>query len=167
MEFRSLGRTGVQVSSLCLGCMMFGGRTGQETSTEIIAKSLDGGINFLDTANVYNLGRSEEATGVALKQLVVATASSSRPRCTASWMPRAITCAETAATTSSSSARSASGVSSAIISPRTVEQIEDNLGSGNVEITDEGRECVDTVVAPGRMVSPFYEVDFGSHRHRV
>jgi hypothetical protein len=52
MEFRSLGRTGMQVSSICLGCMMFGGRTDQETTTEILAQSLDGGINFLDTANV-------------------------------------------------------------------------------------------------------------------
>ena len=67
MELRPLGRTGVQVSSLCLGCMMFGGRTTPEDSANIIDRALDAGINFLDTANVYNAGRSEEATGAALK----------------------------------------------------------------------------------------------------
>jgi len=68
MELRSLGRTGVKVSSLCLGCMMFGGRTDAADSARIINRALDAGINFLDTANVYNAGRSEEATGAALKE---------------------------------------------------------------------------------------------------
>lgn len=68
MELRSLGRTGVKVSSLCLGCMMFGGRTNAKDSYDIIDRSLDAGINFLDTANVYSIGRSEEVTGEALKR---------------------------------------------------------------------------------------------------
>ncbi len=68
MEYRSLGRTGVQVSELCLGCMMFGGRTEDEASADIIDRFIDGGGNFLDTANVYTRGRSEEATGKALKR---------------------------------------------------------------------------------------------------
>ena len=68
MEYRSLGRTGVKVSVLCLGCMMFGGRTGPEESYAIIDRALDAGINFLDTANVYSRGRSEEVTGEALKR---------------------------------------------------------------------------------------------------
>jgi aryl-alcohol dehydrogenase-like predicted oxidoreductase len=63
-----LGRTGVKVSNLCLGCMMFGGRTSAADSYDIIDRSLDAGINFLDTANVYSIGRSEEATGEALKR---------------------------------------------------------------------------------------------------
>src|SRR5690349_17411765 len=67
MEYRPLGRTGVQVTSLCLGCMMFGRRTEAEESTTIIDRALDAGINFLDTANVYARGRSEEITGAALK----------------------------------------------------------------------------------------------------
>lgn len=66
MQYRSLGRTGVQVSELCLGCMMFGGRTGEKDSIEIIDRALDAGINFLDTANVYSRGRSEEVVGKAL-----------------------------------------------------------------------------------------------------
>lgn len=68
MELRPLGRTGVRVSSLCLGCMMFGGRTEPEDSYAIIDKAIDAGINFLDTANVYSRGRSEEVTGEALKR---------------------------------------------------------------------------------------------------
>ena len=68
MEYRSLGRTGVQVSPLCLGCMMFGGRTSPEDSYAIIDRALEAGINFLDTANVYSRGQSEEVTGEALKR---------------------------------------------------------------------------------------------------
>ena len=65
---RPLGRTGVKVSSLCLGCMMFGGKTTPEDSYAIIDRGLDAGINFLDTANVYSIGKSEEITGEALKR---------------------------------------------------------------------------------------------------
>ena len=68
MEFRSLGRTGVKVSPLNLGCMMFGGKTGEQDSFAIIDRAIDAGINFLDTANVYSRGRSEEVTGAALKR---------------------------------------------------------------------------------------------------
>jgi aryl-alcohol dehydrogenase-like predicted oxidoreductase len=68
MEYRSLGRTGVQVSPLCLGAMNFGGPTDEESSIEIINRALDGGINFIDTANVYNRGESERIVGKALKQ---------------------------------------------------------------------------------------------------
>lgn len=66
MEYRALGRTGVKVSSLCLGCMMFGGKTEAKESYAIIDRAIDAGINFLDTANVYSRGRSEEVTGEAL-----------------------------------------------------------------------------------------------------
>ncbi|MGN6562263.1 MAG: aldo/keto reductase [Thermomicrobiales bacterium] len=68
MEYRLLGRTGVQVSALCLGCMMFGGKTNPDDSYAIIDRALDAGINFVDTANVYSRGRSEEVTGEALKR---------------------------------------------------------------------------------------------------
>ena len=68
MEYRSLGRTGAKVSVLCLGCMMFGGKTTPEDSYTIIDRAIDAGINFLDTANVYSRGRSEEVTGEALKR---------------------------------------------------------------------------------------------------
>src|SRR5215216_6032227 len=68
MHYRSLGRTGTQVSEICLECMMFGGRTDEAASFEIIDRAIDSGINFLDTANVYSRGRSEEVTGAALRR---------------------------------------------------------------------------------------------------
>lgn len=66
MEYRAFGRTGVQVSALCLGCMNFGWGTDEETSIRTIHRAMDAGINFLDTANVYGRGASEEITGKAL-----------------------------------------------------------------------------------------------------
>jgi aryl-alcohol dehydrogenase-like predicted oxidoreductase len=67
MDFRSFGRTGVKVSPLCLGTMMFGGRTNDADSARIIDRAIEAGINFIDTANMYGRGRSEEAVGKALK----------------------------------------------------------------------------------------------------
>jgi aryl-alcohol dehydrogenase-like predicted oxidoreductase len=69
MELRPLGRTGVHVSKLCLGTMMFGawGNTDHDDSIRIIHRALDAGINFVDTADVYSAGESEEILGKALK----------------------------------------------------------------------------------------------------
>ncbi len=69
MEYRSLGRTGVQVSALCLGCMNFGDTNSgadEASSIQIVHHAMDAGINFLDTANVYGRGNSETFTGKAL-----------------------------------------------------------------------------------------------------
>ena len=68
MEFRALGRTGVKVSPLCLGAMMFGrwGNPDHDESVRIIHRALDAGINFIDTADVYSGGESEEIVGKAL-----------------------------------------------------------------------------------------------------
>lgn len=335
MEYRSLGRTAAKVSPLCLGCMMFGGKTTPEDSYAIIDRALDAGINFLDTANVYSRGRSEEVTGEALKrngkrhQVVLATkvhgrmddddpnaAGTSRrhivEQCEASlrrlqtdyidlyqihrprsdtpidetlralddlvragkvrylgtstfgawqlveslwvakeyglnrficeqppyhildrrierelipmaqtygfgiipWSPLAgglLTGKYTRGNPSPEGARYGDvssnpmwarrktdeiydvveglqpladakgvtmaqftlawvmhqpGVSSPIIGPRTMEQLEDNLGAFDVTITDDDRAAVDALVPPGRMVSPFYEADFGPHQYR-
>ena len=68
MNLRNLGRTGVKVSELCLGCMMFGDQTTEVDAIKMIDRAIDAGINFLDTANVYNKGKSEEVVGKALKQ---------------------------------------------------------------------------------------------------
>ncbi len=69
MEHRELGRTGVSVSPLCLGTMMFGawGNPDHEESIQVIHRALDAGINFVDTADVYARGESEEIVGKALK----------------------------------------------------------------------------------------------------
>jgi len=68
MEYRSLGRTGVMVSPLCLGAMNFPSPTSEEESITIINRALESGINFIDTANVYNRGESERVVGHALKE---------------------------------------------------------------------------------------------------
>ncbi len=68
MEYRSLGRTGVMVSPLCLGAMNFPSPSGEEDSLRIIQRALEAGLNFIDTANVYNRGESERIVGRALKE---------------------------------------------------------------------------------------------------
>ncbi|MCU1365058.1 MAG: aldo/keto reductase [Ilumatobacteraceae bacterium] len=79
MHYRRLGRTGLQVSELCLGAMMFGawGNTDHDDSVRIIHTALDAGINFIDTADVYSAGESEEIVAKAIvgrrDELVIAT----------------------------------------------------------------------------------------------
>ena len=77
MRYRGLGCTGLQVSEICLGTMMFGGRTDESLSSEIIGRAIDTGINFIDTADIYNAGVSEEITGRAIAgcrdQVILAT----------------------------------------------------------------------------------------------
>ncbi len=80
MRYKKLGNTGLFVSELCLGTMTFGGEEGmwgqigqlqQAEVDRLLGRALDAGINFIDTANVYSNGRSEEITGQALKNLKV------------------------------------------------------------------------------------------------
>jgi aryl-alcohol dehydrogenase-like predicted oxidoreductase len=68
MEYRILGGTGMRVSPLCLGAMMFGwfGEESPERSADMINKALDAGVNFIDTADIYSFGQSEEFVGEAL-----------------------------------------------------------------------------------------------------
>jgi aryl-alcohol dehydrogenase-like predicted oxidoreductase len=80
MPLRTLGKTGMKVSTLCLGAMMFGewGNPDHQDSIKIIHKAMDSGINFIDTADVYSAGESEEIVGKALKngkrdQVILAT----------------------------------------------------------------------------------------------
>nr|WP_288359856.1 aldo/keto reductase [uncultured Klebsiella sp.] len=80
MRYQKLGNTGLFVSELCLGTMTFGGEEGmwgkigqlrQAEAEQLVGSALDAGINFIDTANVYSEGRSEEITGQALKNLKI------------------------------------------------------------------------------------------------
>src|SRR6202171_2522180 len=80
VDYRTLGRTGIQVSPLCLGAMMFGawGNRDHDDCVRIIHAALDAGINFIDTADVYSAGESETIVGKALiggrrDQVVLAT----------------------------------------------------------------------------------------------
>ena len=77
MEYRQLGNSGVRVSAIGLGTNQFGGKVDQESANAIIAEAIDLGINFIDTADMYQQGRSETTLGVALKgrrrEIVLAT----------------------------------------------------------------------------------------------
>ena len=77
MKYRALGRTGVQVSQLCLGTMAFGGDADAAESARMFRAARDAGINFFDTADQYNAGRSEEVLGELIRgsrdELVIAT----------------------------------------------------------------------------------------------
>jgi aryl-alcohol dehydrogenase-like predicted oxidoreductase len=77
MEYRRLGKSGVNVSEIGLGGVDFGGRVGEQESISIIAHALDLGINFIDTADIYGGGRSEEFVGKAVKgkrsKVIIAT----------------------------------------------------------------------------------------------
>jgi aryl-alcohol dehydrogenase-like predicted oxidoreductase len=83
MQYRTLGRTGVQVSSLVLGAMNFGalGRTTQAEATAIVDAALEGGINLIDTADRYSRGESEEMVGKA----IAAWCRPSGPPATTTW----------------------------------------------------------------------------------
>ena len=63
MEYRNLGRSGLKVSPICLGTMMFGGQTDETTAQRIADRGRDAGVNFIDTADAYNHGASEQITG--------------------------------------------------------------------------------------------------------
>jgi aryl-alcohol dehydrogenase-like predicted oxidoreductase len=67
MDYRSLGCSGLQVSPLCLGTMMFGGPADEPTAHRIVALAREAGLNFIDTADMYTEGRSEEITGRAIR----------------------------------------------------------------------------------------------------
>jgi len=71
MEYVNLGRTGIKVSRICLGCMSFGNdalwKIELDEARKLVNKAIDLGINFFDTANMYSLGRSEEITGECMK----------------------------------------------------------------------------------------------------
>jgi len=77
MNYKHLGKSGLKVSQICLGTNNFGGQINEEASIKIIGKALDCGINIIDTANIYTLGRSEEIIGKAVKgrrvEVVIAT----------------------------------------------------------------------------------------------
>ncbi|MCX7153196.1 MAG: aldo/keto reductase, partial [Proteobacteria bacterium] len=63
MDYRNLGRSGLKVSKMCLGTMMFGDRTDAAEAARIVASARDAGVNFIDTADQYAKGESERITG--------------------------------------------------------------------------------------------------------
>ena len=82
MEYKYLGKSALKVSPICLGAMMFGGATDETTAKRIMDKAYDQGINFIDTADVYNARQSELIVGRAIAaqrdEWVVATSQTGR-----------------------------------------------------------------------------------------
>src|ERR1700735_1158131 len=66
MEYRQLGRSGLKISPICLGTMMFGGPADEATSGRIVARAREAGVNFIDTADAYSTGNSEQVVGRAI-----------------------------------------------------------------------------------------------------
>src|ERR1700726_2382757 len=66
MQYRQLGRSGLKISPICLGTMMFGGPTDEAPSTRIVPKAREAGVNFIDTADAYSSGNSEQVVGRAI-----------------------------------------------------------------------------------------------------
>ena len=67
MEYRRLGRSGIEVSTLCLGTMLFGDQTGESEAARIVQRAGEAGVNFLDTADAYAGGESERIVGRAVR----------------------------------------------------------------------------------------------------
>ena len=78
MEYRRLGNSGLEVSPICLGTMMFGDRTDAAAAQNIVDAAFDAGVNFIDTADVYTKGASEKIVGKAIAR--IARTGSSPPR---------------------------------------------------------------------------------------
>jgi aryl-alcohol dehydrogenase-like predicted oxidoreductase len=141
MEQRQLGRTGVSVSKLCLGAMMFGdwGTKDHDESIRIIHRALDAGINFVDTANRFDMSLPEnqrkldaaeqlaelaEQSGLTLIQLAIAFVLR-HPAVTA-----------------------------AIIGPRTMDHLESQLTAADVQLSDDVLDRIDKIVPPGINLNP-------------
>ncbi|CAH1209872.1 Protein tas [Paenibacillus allorhizoplanae] len=70
VEIRSLGQSGLKVTNLCLGTMTFGNQADQKTSFEILDKAFHAGVNFIDTADVYPIGRVSQAVAGATESII-------------------------------------------------------------------------------------------------
>lgn len=137
MVQRTLARTGVHVSPLCLGAMMFGawGETDHDACLRIVHRALDAGINFIDTAGVYSRGESEEIVGDALGRLADDAGMSLID------MALAFVIRHPA-------------VTAAIVGPRTLEQLESQLGAADVVLDTAVLDRIDEIVAPATTINP-------------
>ena len=126
MQYRTLGKSNLQVSSLCLGTMMFGDQTDRNEGAAIVADARDQGVNYIDTADVYGKGASEIMVGELLKghrhDWVLANAT----------------------------------VSSVIAGPRTLAQWQDYLPALSYTVSAEDEALVDSLVRPGHPSTPGY-----------
>jgi aryl-alcohol dehydrogenase-like predicted oxidoreductase len=182
MEHRPLGRTGVSVSKFCLGAMMFGswGNNDHDQSIRIIHRALDAGINFIDTADVYAQGESEQILGKALTggwlsgrwRKDTGQQSSSR----ANRLPerfdlslpanqRKLDAVEELAQLAEAAGitliqlaiafvLSHPAITAALIGPRTMDQLESQLVGADVVLDAAVLDRIDETVPPGTTINP-------------
>ena len=145
MNHRTLGRTGMKVSPLCLGAMMFGewGNPDHDESIRIIHRALDAGINFIDTADVYSRGESEEIVGKALPAAGATTSCSPR-RSTARWATTRTSSATRAAGSCARSRTACAGCSTDYIDLYQIHRPEPDTD------IDETLGALTDLVAPGQ-----------------
>ena len=143
MRYATLGRTGVKVSRFCLGAMMFGKgfNSDHDDCVRIIRAALDAGINFVDTADGYTWGESEQIVGKALRgrrdSIVLADqAGLPMAQLATAW------------------AMEHPDVASVIIGPRTMQQFTDSLASADLRLDADLLDRIDDLVAPASDVNP-------------
>lgn len=184
MKYRNLGRTGVKVSPLCIGCMMFGNKTSPDESKQIIAQAFEAGINFFDTANVYGRGASGFFTEKYRDPKAIPADARLQPgtdRKQTDHLPSEPAYAvhrtfdalakEHQATMSQIALAwnmAQPGVTSPIMGIRTAEQLTDNLGALAVELKAADLERIDAVAPPMHSIVPYGdEAAWGPHAHRI
>jgi aryl-alcohol dehydrogenase-like predicted oxidoreductase len=175
MQYRSLGRTGVQVSSLALGAMNFGtmGRTTQDDVTGIVDAALEAGINLIDTADIYSGGESEEMVGKAIAgrrdDVVLATKAGlpmgdernhrgSSRRWLLTEMDNSLRRLGVDHVDlyqvhrwdpSTSDEETLSALTSALIGPRTMDHLHSQLAAADTVLSADILDAIDAIVAPG------------------
>ena len=160
MEQHQLGRTGVSVSKLCLGAMMFGawGNPEHDESIRIIHAALDAGINFIDTADVYGHGESEEIVGKALAggrrdDVILATKFHNLDA-----VEQLAQLADEAGITLIELAIACvlnhPAITAALVGPRTMEQLEGQLAAADVVLEEAVLDRIDAIVTPGITINP-------------
>ena len=163
MQYQPLGRTGIQVSRLGLGTMVLGawGNTDLADCTRIINRALDDGINLIDTADMYGDGENEGIVGSAIK-----TRRDEVVLCTKFHYPvgddpdpnRRGKIADGAGVSVTHLALAWTlehpAITTALIGPRTMDQLEDLLGAAELTLKGEVLDLIDDVVPPGHDINP-------------
>jgi aryl-alcohol dehydrogenase-like predicted oxidoreductase len=154
VKYRTLGRTGIEVSPYCLGTMMFGawGNPDHDDSIRIIHRALEAGINFVDTADVYSHGESEEIVGKALKGRRDDVALASEVHYPMGDDPNHA---------GNSRRWIIAGVEKSLrrlqtdhLGPRTMEQLDDLLAGADVILDDDVLDRIDEIAPPGTHAGP-------------